>query len=269
MLPLALVLQVQEGEGMQLLFAYLCACGIVSTIVAVNIPPQNADKIQGQLSKALKDDKSRELWPDWLKTLNRNYYGTSSEVSDTANAENRDSYLGEEFLKSVFSDDNLSKFQNTPRLNSKLLGDRKQMPLTKINISKTLGSLPSNKSETKIEFDNEHDRNTTGNTTTYPIPNTLEGTHTQNQSNENSETNDVLRCPLKERMAYTDCGTRKSCPSSCSGQGDCAYPYCDYRGECQCREAECSNGSMCWFYRLPCQGTFSCIQGTCRCDDGR
>ncbi|XP_052777341.1 uncharacterized protein LOC128214750 isoform X2 [Mya arenaria] len=254
---------------MELLFAYLCACGIVYTIVAVNIPPQNADKIQGQLSKALKDDKSRELWPDWLKTLNRNYYGTSSEVSDTANAENRDSYLGEEFLKSVFSDDNLSKFQNTPRLNSKLLGDRKQMPLTKINISKTLGSLPSNKSETKIEFDNEHDRNTTGNTTTYPIPNTLEGTHTQNQSNENSETNDVLRCPLKERMAYTDCGTRKSCPSSCSGQGDCAYPYCDYRGECQCREAECSNGSMCWFYRLPCQGTFSCIQGTCRCDDGR
>ncbi|XP_052777303.1 uncharacterized protein LOC128214720 [Mya arenaria] len=253
---------------MELLFAFLCTCGIVSAVVAVNVPPQNADKIHEPLSKVSKDIKGRAFWPDLLETLYENKYGTSREDSDTADVENRDINRVEEFIKSVLSDDKLSKLQNKPSLNSELLDEKEQMPLTKINLSNDLDSLPSNNSETKNEFDNAHDKNP-GNTTINPIPNTFEGTQNQILPNENMEENDVLRCPLKERMAYTDCGSRKSCPSSCSGQGDCAYPYCDYRGECQCREAECSNGSMCWFYRLPCQGTFSCIQGTCRCDDGR
>ena len=47
-----------------------------------------------------------------------------------------------------------------------------------------------------------------------------------------------LMCPLRERMAYQECGTRMSCESTCTGNQDCTFPYCNMHGRCQCREGK-------------------------------
>ncbi|XP_052249298.1 uncharacterized protein LOC127857047 isoform X3 [Dreissena polymorpha] len=72
-------------------------------------------------------------------------------------------------------------------------------------------------------------------------------------------------CHLRQSMAYGECGHVAHCPVTCSSETDCTFPYCDSKGQCQCRQAECSTAEMCEFFRIECQGTFTCKEGYCYC----